>query len=109
MKTMKTNLDRTARPFNQTSLDTLSTMDLARVSGGQQAQPAPSAEQRWLDKAKACTYFDKCTAFTPEEASAGLKAYERVGTEGFMNHMKLHEALSTKLLGTGQFLPHDHH
>ena len=103
---MKIKMDHSCGSSNNTSLETLSTMDLARTSGAQQA---PSAEQRWLDKAKACTYLGHCTAFTPEEASAGLKAFERVGPDGFINHLKLHEALSTKFLGTGPFLPRDPH
>jgi len=89
--------------------NTLSTLDLARVTGAQQAQQAPTAEQRWLQKAEECTYLYKCTAFTPEEARAGLKVFEDAGPDGFINHMLLHQALSKKYLGTGQFVPHAPH
>ncbi len=83
--------------------NTLSTIALTHVCGGQQAQP--DAEKAWQKKAEDCTYSGKCVAFTPEEARAGLGVFAKADSAGLGNHLKLHEALGHKLLGTGPMVP----
>jgi hypothetical protein len=90
----------------QDAMIAISTLELSRVTGGQQSTAAQStAAQSLLVKAKDCTYNGNCVPPTPEEARAGLAVFDAAGGEGYGRHIALHSALMDKYLHSGPFVP----
>ena len=68
-------------------MTTLSTNVLMHVLGG-------SADAELLKSLEDCTYNGNCAALTPEQAKAGLAAFDAAGIEGYGRHLELHQRLA---------------